>query len=269
MKELRDKVVVITGAGSGIGKSLALQFAALGSKLALNDFNESRLKETVAACEQKGADVFSSHFDVSNRDDFYAFAENVVTHFNQVDVVINNAGVALGKYTIEEATIEDFEWIFGINFWGVLYGTKAFLPHLKRRSEAAIVNISSLFGITGVAHQGAYCATKFAVRGLTESLRMEMQNSNVRVHVVHPGGIKTNIAKDSKTHGDDQSEIIKRFEKGFRHTADVAAQVIIKGIRKKEERILIGEETYIGDMMVRLAPTYYTKVMSKIVNQFN
>ncbi|MEZ5009317.1 MAG: SDR family oxidoreductase [Chitinophagales bacterium] len=270
MKKFKDKVAVITGAGSGIGRALALQLAKEGASLALNDFNKERLEETVNLCERNGTKVFSKVFDVSKKEDFYAFADEVVDHFKKVDIVINNAGVALGKYSVLESTIEDFEWVMGINYWGVLYGTKAFLPHLLKEKEAALINISSLFGITGVAYQGAYCSSKFAVRGLTESLKSELDGTNVSVHVVHPGGIKTNIAKDSKNHqGDDQTFDIQQFEKMFRHTPEKAAEIILSAVKKKQSRILIGEEAYLGDFVARITPTYYTKLVNMMVSRFS
>lgn len=264
MKNFKDKVVVITGAGSGIGEALALNFAGMGAHLALNDFVEERLNAVADRCRTQGVEVFTGCFDVSDRKAFYSFADEVHDRFQGVDVVINNAGVALGKYSILEASIEDFEWIMGINLWGVIYGTKAFLPMLLKRSEAAVVNISSLFGITGIGYQGPYCTTKFAVRGFTESLRMELLDTNVQVHVVHPGGIKTNIARDSRGATNDEATI-KQFEKGFIHTADKAAKDIISGIRKKQERILIGPETHVMDAVVRMAPVRYTDILDRFV----
>jgi NADP-dependent 3-hydroxy acid dehydrogenase YdfG len=264
MKDFKGKIVVITGAGSGIGEALALNFAGMGADLALNDYHEARLDNIVERCKTAGANVYAENFDVADRAAFFGFADNVLDQFRAVDIVINNAGVALGKYSVLEATLEDMEWIFGINFWGVVHGTKAFLPVLLNRREASIVNISSLFGITGIAHQAPYCATKFAVRGFTESLRMEMLDTNVNVHVVHPGGIKTNIARDSRGSENDP-ETIKRFEKGFIHTADKAARTIISGIRRKQERILIGPETSVADAIVRLAPAKYTSVLDRII----
>ena len=265
MKKLKDKVAVVTGAGSGIGRALAIQFANEGTHLALNDFNKERLAETVDLCSSGGVDIYHECFDVSKREAFYSFADNVLEKFKGVDIVINNAGVALGKYSVLEATIEDIEWIFGINFWGVVYGTKAFLPSLLKRQEASVVNISSLFGIAGVSFQAPYCATKFAVRGFTESLRMEMLDTNVCVHVVHPGGIKTNIAKDSRSHLADSADTIKKFEKMFIHSPEMAAETIIKGIKKKNERILIGQETVISDMVIRLAPVGYSKIVNRVL----
>ncbi len=265
MKNFKGKIAVITGAGSGIGKALAIEFANLGAHLALNDFNKERLEETANLCKNKGIEVYTKDFDVSDRAAFYQFAEDVIEHFGAVDIVINNAGVALGKFTALETSYEDFEWIMGINLWGVIYGTKAFLPSLLKREEASVVNISSLFGITGVAFQSAYCTTKFAVRGFTESLRMELLDTNVNVHVVHPGGIKTNIARDAKGHGSNKEELIKKFEKGFFHTPEKAAKVIINGIKKKSNRILIGPEAMLGDITARLAPTNYSKIFDALI----
>ena len=264
MKEFKDKIVVITGAGSGIGEALALNFANLGAHLALNDNKADRLEAITAKCRDIGVDVYAESFDVADQVAFFGFAERTIDHYKAVDVVINNAGVALGKFSVLEASIKDFEWIFGINVWGVIYGTKAFLPTLLKRSEASIVNISSLFGITGIGYQAPYCATKFAVRGFTESLRMEMLDTNVSVHVVHPGGIKTNIAKDSRGMEQDETTI-KQFEKGFFHTPDKAAKTIINGIKNKRDRILIGPETHISDAIVRLAPAKYTNLIDRLV----
>lgn len=265
MKNFKGKIAVITGAGSGIGKALALQLSNQGAHLALNDFDQERLDSTVSACKQNGVEVFAKAFDVADRKAFYDFSEAVLEHFGAADIVINNAGVALGKFTALETSYEDFEWIMGINLWGVIYGTKAFLPTLLKREEASIVNISSLFGITGVAFQSAYCTTKFAVRGFTESLRMELLDTNVNVHVVHPGGIKTNIAKDAKGHGSNKEEVIKKFERGFIHTPEKAAKIILNGIKRKSERILIGPEAYLGDLTVRLAPENYSKIFDTLV----
>lgn len=265
MKDFKGKIAVITGAGSGIGEALALNFASLGSNLALNDNRPERLEEIAEKCRGLGVEVFSEAFDVSDREAFYGFAERVTGHFGGVDIVINNAGVALSKTTVLDATIEDFEWIIGINLWGVIYGTKAFLPSLLKRSEASIVNISSLFGITGVAYQGPYCTTKFAVRGFTESLRMELMDTNVAVQVVHPGGIKTNIARDSKRTSTEAEELLEQFEKALIHSPDKAAKVIIKGIRQKSGRILIGPEAHFMDAVVRMAPVNYSYFMDRFI----
>ncbi len=264
MKNFKDKVVVITGAGSGIGKALALDFAARGALLALSDLNAVQLEETKNHCH---TEVYTEVFDVSKKESFIDFANHVIQKFGRVDVVVNNAGVALSRAKITETTYEEFEWLMGINFWGVVYGTKEFLPHLLQRREAAIVNISSLFGLAGIAEQIPYCSSKFAVRGLTESLRMELLGTPVSVHTVHPGGIKTNIANNARmVEQTDKVEAVKDLEKfnenALRHTPEKAAQVIINGIMKGEEKIMIGVETYLADMTTKLLPTSYSKVFN-------
>jgi NAD(P)-dependent dehydrogenase (short-subunit alcohol dehydrogenase family) len=245
MKSFASKVVVVTGAGSGIGRALALNFAALGAKLALNDFNEKTLQETVALLP-KGTDVLVSAFDVSKRESVFGFADAVVARYGQVDVVINNAGVAIAGFRADETSIEDYEWIVGINMWGMMYGSFAFLPHLRKRPEAALVNVSSIFGLHGIPGNTPYSTTKFAIRGFTESLAMEEQahGSSVTVSSVHPGGIKTNIARDAKG-AESTPEAIAEFEKNFRTTPDRAAQVIIRGIRRQKMRILIGADAHL------------------------
>ena len=273
MKNLKDKVVVITGAASGIGKALAQQFAKAGSHLALNDFNEDGLLQTVKELKTVATGkIFSAPFDVSKVENFENFAHQISEEFGRVDIVINNAGVALGRVSVEEVSYKDFEWVMNINFWGMVYGTKTFLPFLKKQPEAALINISSLFGIAGIGHQGPYCASKFAIRGLTESLRMEamMDFPHVKIHSVHPGGIKTNIAKNSRWAGEVVSDemheqVTKQFEKMFITTPEFAAMKIVKGIQKKQSKILIGKDAKQLDLMVRLMPQGYTKL---VINQF-
>lgn len=264
MKNLTNKVVVITGAGSGIGRALALQCAKEGAKLALNDFNEKALKETVDMLAT--ADVLYEVFDVSKREYFYTFAENVVKKFGEVDVVINNAGVSLGKQSVLQTSWEDFEWIMNINLWGVINGTKIFLPHLLKQKEATIVNVSSVFGLMGIADQTPYCTTKYAVRGFTESLRMEMLEENIKVISVHPGGIKTNIARNDRgwDYVEDKEKMIKVFEQeSFKHIPEKAAKVIIDGLKKNKEKILIGSEAYVIDYGSRISPNSFAKMVNK------
>jgi NAD(P)-dependent dehydrogenase (short-subunit alcohol dehydrogenase family) len=248
MKSFRDRVAVITGAGSGIGRALAFELGAAGCKLALSDINEAAVKQVAKELKEAGRDVIADRLDVADRDAFYAYAEKVLKKFGTVNIVINNAGVALGS-TVEDTSYEDFEWLMGINFWGVVYGTKAFLPHLKRADEGHIVNISSVFGLIGVPTQSAYNAAKFAVRGFTESLRqeLEIEGSTVSCTSVHPGGIKTNIAKNarmssevSKITGLDGEASKEQFEKMFRTTPEQAVAI---------------------DTMQRLLPTSYQKLM--------
>lgn len=269
MKSFRDRVAVITGAGSGIGRALAIELGAAGCKLALSDINEAAVKQVAKELKAAGRDVIADRLDVADREAFYAYADKVAKKFGTVNLVINNAGVAVGS-TVEQTSYEDFEWLMGINFWGVVYGTKAFLPHLKKADEGHIVNISSVFGLIGVPSQSAYNAAKFAVRGFTESLRqeLELEGSSVSCTTVHPGGIKTNIARNARMN-DSVKEItgksgesnVKDFEKMFRTTPEEAAATIIAGIRGNKRRVLIGADAVAIDTMQRLLPTSYQKLM--------
>jgi short-subunit dehydrogenase len=247
MKNFTDKVVVITGAGSGIGRALALQFAGRGAKLALSDINEAGLAETVDAVKGKGAEVKSDRLDVADRDAFEAYAAGVLAHFGGVNVVINNAGVALAGDLVD-LEWSDIDWIIGINFWGVVHGTKFFLPALIESGDAHIVNISSLFGLVSMPGQSMYNAAKYAVRGMTEALREEMLigRTGVGVTAVHPGGIKTAIARNARTSAkEDQAATAKFFdEKLAKTTPEKAAEVIIRGIEKKQARVLVGLDAH-------------------------
>src|ERR1700728_3460221 len=200
MKEFSGRVAAITGAGSGIGRALAHALARQGAHLALSDIDDPSLAETVAQCEGVGVKITSQHLDVADRHAVYAWADQVVADHGTVILIINNAGVALGA-TVESVSYEDFEWLMNINFWGVVFGTKAFLPYLKQSGEGHVVNLSSVFGLISVPSQSAYNAAKFAVRGFTDTLRMELEieDANVSVTTVHPGGIKTNIARNART----------------------------------------------------------------------
>ncbi|HEX4938327.1 MAG TPA: SDR family NAD(P)-dependent oxidoreductase, partial [Candidatus Kapabacteria bacterium] len=199
MKQFRGKVAAITGAGSGIGQALAIQLAQAGCDLALSDVNQVGLQDTVRQVSSTGVRVHVQPLDVANRDAMYAWADTVVAVLGKVNLIFNNAGVALTE-TVEAMRYADFEWLMNINFWGVVHGTKAFLPHLKASGDGHVVNVSSVFGIIGVPTQSAYNAAKFAVRGFTESLREEMaiEGYPVNVTCVHPGGIKTNIVRSGR-----------------------------------------------------------------------
>jgi NADP-dependent 3-hydroxy acid dehydrogenase YdfG len=247
MKKFDNKVVVITGAGSGIGRALALDFAGRGARLALSDINEAGLAETVDAVKQRGAEVKADRLDVADRAAFEAYAAGVVEHFGTVNVVINNAGVALAGDLVD-LEWEDIDWIIGINFWGVVHGTKFFLPALIESGDAHLVNISSLFGLVSMPGQSMYNAAKYAVRGMTEALREEMLigRTGVGVTAVHPGGIKTAIARSARTSAkEDQAATAKFFdEKLAKTTPEKAAEVIIRGIQRKQARVLIGLDAH-------------------------
>jgi len=268
MKQLAGKVAAITGAGSGIGQALALELAQLGCEVAISDKNEAGLQETMQRVQALGAKCSSTTLDVADRTAVYAWADQVVAHHGRVNLIFNNAGVSLSE-TVESMSYENFEWLMNINFWGVVYGTKAFLPYLKQSGEGHIINISSVFGIIGVPSQSAYNAAKFAVRGFTESLREEMQLEGARVGVtcVHPGGIKTNIVRSSrigdvgKAGSSNPAKAAAMFEKAARTTPQEAAKVILAGVRKRSPRVLIGTDAHIIDTVQRLLPTGYQDIL--------
>lgn len=248
MKNLSNKVVVITGAGSGIGRALAVNLAGKGARLALSDVNEEGLGETVELAVKAGSpDVHTARLDVADKAAFASYATEVAEHFGQVNVVINNAGVALAGDAVD-LSYEDMEWIVGINFWGVVYGTKEFLPHLIASGDGHVVNLSSLFGLLAMPGQSAYNATKFAVRGFTEALREEMLISGHKVGVtsVHPGGIKTAIARSARVSDkEDKAATAKLFdEKLAKMTPERAAEIIVKGITKNQARVLVGLDAH-------------------------
>ncbi len=268
MKDFHGKVAAITGAGSGIGRALAVQLAEQGADLALSDVNVDGLTETVELAERSGRKVTSERLDVAHRESVFAWADEVVAKHGKVNLIFNNAGVALGA-TVESMTYEDFEWLFNINFWGVVHGTKAFLPHLKAAGDGHIVNVSSVFGFIGVPSQSAYNAAKFAVRGFTEALREELDvmRCGVSATCVHPGGIKTNIARDARmtdSVGDlgMQVDSADRLDQAFITTPEKAAQVILNGVRRNKRRVLIGPDARGIDLMVRLLPSGYQRLLA-------
>ncbi len=264
MRNFKDKIAVITGAGSGIGQALAIELAKKGATLVISDKNEDTLQTTKSMLDTYGADSYSYVVDVSDEKAIFDFAKKVLKEHRHVDLLFNNAGFALGKISLKDVKMEDFHKIMDVNVWGVINHTKAFIDVLLDRPEAAIINISSLFGIVGVADQVPYCTTKFAVRGFTEALRMEMTGTNVQVHCVHPGGINTNIYRNAIHYKKDATLDVK-FQKALERTSpEQAAKIIIKGIEKKEERILIGIDAEMGDRLARTLPAGYTKVIKRI-----
>ncbi|TAK87327.1 MAG: SDR family oxidoreductase [Aquabacterium sp.] len=237
MKHFQDKTVVITGAGSGIGRAHALEFARLGARLALNDFDPKGLQETLDLVAETGPrQVHSEAFDVGERDAMFGFAERVQARLGKAHVIINNAGIGGGGAPVWAMGDADYERTMQVNFFGVLYGTRAFLPQLLENGEGAIVNISSVFGLVGTPNSSDYCAAKFAVRGFTESLMVELQGSPVSVHLVHPGGVRTNIANGV----DGGADFAQRYLKT--DPADVARHVI-RCVAAGKQRIVYGHQS--------------------------
>ena len=266
MKTLDDKVVVVTGAGSGIGRALALDLARRGSLLALSDVDEAGLAETVAQVRAAGGtQVKSDRLDVSERDAVARYALDVVQHFGRVNVVINNAGVALaGDFT--DLEYGDIDWIIGVNFWGVVHGTKEFLPHLIASGDGHVVNLSSLFGLVSMPGQSMYNASKYAVRGMTEALREEMLIAGhpVGVTAVHPGGIKTAIARNARVSAkESKDKTAKLFdEKLAKMTPERAAEIIITGILKNRARVLVGLDAHAVHTFAKLLGSRYQDVVA-------
>ncbi len=267
MRTLDGKVVVITGAASGIGRALALACAGRGSSLALSDIDEVGLAETARLAEGAGArEVRTDRVDVSERAAVAAYASDVAAHFGRVDVVVNNAGVALSG-DIADLSYPDLDWIVGINFWGVVHGTKEFLPHLVASGDGHVVNISSLFGLVSMPGQGAYNATKYAVRGFSEALRAEMLVAGlpVGVTVVHPGGIRTAIARNARAApGVDQAENARLFDEQLaRMDAADAAEVILRGVLAGKARVLVGVDAHLVHHAAKLLGSRYQDVVAR------
>ena len=269
MKNFKNKVAAITGAGSGIGQQLAILLAKEGCHLSLSDVNEQGLVETVEKLKDIDVRVTIKKLDVSDRIAVKTWAEETVQDHGSVNMIFNNAGVALAS-TVEGASYEELEWIVNINFWGVVYGTKEFLPFIKQTGDGHIVNISSLFGLTAQPTQSAYNATKFAVRGFTESLRQEldMENCGVSALCVHPGGIRTNIANAARMNnsvrslGINPEKSAKSFNKLLRCPPEEAARQTLDAVKKDKRRLLIGNDAKALDLLQRLLPTGYQKVIA-------
>ena len=271
MKTLHDKVVVITGAGSGIGRALAVAVASRGSLVAISDVNEAGLAETVELVKAAGApEVRADRLDVADRAAFVAYAAAVREQFGRVNVVVNNAGVTMTG-DLEEITYENFEWIMGINFWGVVTGTKEFLPHLIESGDGHLVNISSLFGLISTPGQSTYNASKYAVRGFTEAVRQEMLVAGhpVGVTCVHPGGIKTGISRNGrKTPSQDAEAVDRLFEKKLaRMEPEKAAEIIVGAILKGRARQLVGIDAHLVHHAAKLVGARYQDVAAWWANR--
>ena len=265
MQNFRNKVAAITGAGSGIGAALAESLARQGCNLALADIDEASLQKVSEKLAPTGVQITQHILDVSNQKSVANFASDVMKQHKGINLVINNAGVALAE-NINQMSYENFEWLMNINFWGVVYGTKEFLPFLKQSTDAHIVNVSSVFGLYAVPTQSAYNASKFAVRGFTESLQEELriEGSNIQCTCVFPSGIKTNIAQNGRMgktadlyHAEDLRD---NFDDYAHTTAEDAAKNILSAVLKNKERALIGPDAYAMDLLQRILPSTYKQV---------
>lgn len=262
MKDFTRKVAAITGAASGIGRALALELASQGAELAISDVDEEGLARTADEAAGRSTKVTRARVDVADRAAVHAWADQVVADHGRANLIFNNAGVTVGA-TVEEIRWEDFDWLMGVNFWGVVHGTKAFLPHLIASGDGHVINISSVFGIIAVPSQSAYNAAKFAVRGFTESLRQELaiDGRPVSATCVHPGGIKTAIARSARLYpkegGPTTEEAHAQFDRMARTTPERAARTILAGVRRNARRVLVGVDAHVIDAVQRLFPTGY------------
>ena len=270
MQGFAGKVAVVTGAGSGIGQALGIELGRSGAKVAISDVDLEGLAYTEQQLKAIGAPVKTDRLDVTDREAFLAYAEAVNEHFGKVNQVYNNAGIAFTG-DIEVSQFKDIERVMDVDFWGVVNGTKAFLPYVIASGDGHIVNVSSVFGLFSVPGQAAYNAAKFAVRGFTEALRQEMSLAGhpVAVTTVHPGGIKTAIARNATTaEGLDSDQLAKLFDKRLaRTTPRRAAHVILDAVRKKKARVLIGTDAKVLDLMVRVAGPYYQQVFGPVLGR--
>ena len=264
MTSFTGKVAVVTGAASGIGRALSVELARRGARLAICDVDLEGLAETEALVRAAGAQVRSDPLDVSQRELVLTYADTVAEHFGAVNLVFNNAGIAFTG-SVEQMAFKDIDRVMDVDFWGVVNGTKAFLPHLIASGDGHVVNVSSVFGLFSVPSQSAYNAAKFAVRGFTESLRQEMINARhpVKVTCVHPGGIKTNIARNGgQVDGYDHDDLASSFDKLARTSPTKAAQVILKGVENDKARVLIGADAWLIDKLVRLTGPGYQRIVA-------
>jgi NAD(P)-dependent dehydrogenase (short-subunit alcohol dehydrogenase family) len=281
MEQFSGKVAAITGAGSGIGRGLALELAAEGCHLALSDVDDAGLAETVAMVAQAAGDqgsvragvkVSSARVDVVDREAVDAWAAATVDEFGQVNLIFNNAGVALSA-NVSVMTYESFRWLMDINFWGVVHGTLTFLPHLRASGDGHVVNISSVFGLLGIPTQSAYNSAKFAVRGFTDALRTELdiEQCGVSATTIHPGGIRTNIARNARFEFAEHEEAVDAeqaavdFERITRTTPQKAARLILGAVRKNKRRALIGPDAHLFDAAARISPRASQWALGKLV----
>jgi short-subunit dehydrogenase len=262
--KLRGRTAVVTGAAGGIGRGIAAALARRGCALALLDIDDAALARTAAELAALGVAVSRHHIDVSDRNAVAAFPQRVAAEHQGIDLLVNNAGVALGG-SFEETSETDFEWLFGINFWGVVQMTRAFLPLMQKSEEARLVNISSLFGLIAPPGQTAYCASKFAVRGFSESLRHELAGTRVGVTVVHPGGVATSIARNARFPTNLSTvQVAKRHRLAdafLTMPPEIAGETIVRGVENRKPRVLVGSDAKFAALVERLMPvTYWNRI---------
>ncbi len=269
MSYFNNANTIITGAGSGMGRQMALQAAKRGARVIAVDYNNITLDETKALAQAQGSEIETFVLDVANAQAIEAFATQLIPTFNKGRLIlINNAGVSIFTGNFEHTPLDEFEWLINVNMWGVIRLTKAFYPYFLEHNNGHIVNLSSVFGLGGMGGNSAYCTSKFAVRGFTETLRMELADTNVGTTSVHPGGVKTNIVRNQVPKGghttDEMlSNVVNKFEKNARTTPEHAAQQILDAVEKKKTRLVIGSDGKMLDFVTRLFPQAYTNIVRK------
>jgi NADP-dependent 3-hydroxy acid dehydrogenase YdfG len=271
MQGFAGKVAVVTGAGSGMGAELAVQLGRAGASVAISDVDTEGLAVTEGRLKAIGVPVKSDRLDVAERESFLLYADAVKAHFGKVNQIYNNAGIAFSG-DIEISQFKDIERVMDVDYWGVVNGTKAFLPHLIASGDGHVINTSSVFGLFSVPGQAAYNSAKFAVRGFTEALRQEMilAGHPVKVTSVHPGGIKTAIARNSTTaEGLDAATMAEWFDtKMARTSSERAAEIILDGVAKGKAKVLVGADAKILDAFVRVTGSGYQRVLTALAGKF-
>jgi len=270
MEGFAGKVAAVTGAGSGIGQALALELARSGASVAISDVDTEGLAQTEEQLKAIGAPVRSDRLDVTEREAFQIYADQINEHFGKVNQIYNNAGIAFTG-DVEITEFKDIERVMDVDFWGVVNGSKAFLPHLIASGDGHIVNVSSLFGLMSMPGQAAYNSAKFAVRGFTEALRQELvlNRDPVKVTSVHPGGIKTAIARNGLTaEGVDPEAQYKFFDRRLASTTPQrAAEIILEAVRKNKARVLVGQDAVVLDLIVRITGSGYQRLFAPVLGR--